>query len=247
MEDSELEIKRLQELFRGRFTFEEAHSLINHHHGDCQAAANFVFDEEPETVRDVIGTENQTWQVIKNNQIWKDLIRQGTIPKQERQFACITCDNVWWRKVPNRKLVSRCVRCYIRYEAVPTEYEWGRAEFHCQLCGNVFRGFGQMGVASSPCYRCSTVCSPNSILPRRRLEGRRSRNVHSCLCRNCFNRADGPIVEETCVHPRSLHRRVVYASQQHLSTGSTVDTFLTQNDLASQVSDFEPTLSDIDE
>ncbi|CAC5381432.1 unnamed protein product [Mytilus coruscus] len=122
--------------------------------------------------------------------------------------------------------------------------------FDCPLLFNALEkkiGFGQMGVASSPCYRCRTVCSPNSILPRRRLEGRRSRNVHSCLCRNCFNRADGPIVEETCVHPRSLHRRVVYASQQHLSTGSTVETFLTQDDLASQVSDFEPTLSDIDE
>lgn len=34
----------LQEMFRGRFTFEEAHSLINHNNGDCQAAVNVVFD-----------------------------------------------------------------------------------------------------------------------------------------------------------------------------------------------------------
>lgn len=52
-----------------------------------------------------------------------------------------------------------------------------------------FRGFGQMGVASSLCYRCETACSPFTILPGRRFEGRRSRNVHSCLCHNCFNRA----------------------------------------------------------
>lgn len=34
----------LQEMFRRRFTFEEAHSLINHHNGDCQAVANVVLD-----------------------------------------------------------------------------------------------------------------------------------------------------------------------------------------------------------
>ncbi|XP_052059159.1 shiftless antiviral inhibitor of ribosomal frameshifting protein homolog isoform X1 [Mytilus californianus] len=247
MEDNEPEIKRLQELFKGRFTFEEAQSLISHHHGDCLAAANFVIDEEPQRVRDVIGTENESWQVIANNHNWNDLVRQGIIEKQERLFACGPCDNVWWRKVPSRKLVSRCVLCRIRYEAVPRQHEWGRAKYQCQFCGNIFIGFGQMGVASNLCYRCETACSPIAILPGRRIEGRRSRNVHSCLCHNCFNRADGPFVEATCVHPRSLDRRVVYASQQHISTGSTVDTFLTQDDLASQASDFEPTLSDIDE
>ncbi|XP_052059160.1 shiftless antiviral inhibitor of ribosomal frameshifting protein homolog isoform X2 [Mytilus californianus] len=104
MEDNEPEIKRLQELFKGRFTFEEAQSLISHHHGDCLAAANFVIDEEPQRVRDVIGTENESWQVIANNHNWNDLVRQGIIEKQERLFACGPCDNVWWRKVPSRKL-----------------------------------------------------------------------------------------------------------------------------------------------
>ncbi|CAG2197232.1 unnamed protein product [Mytilus edulis] len=247
MEDNEHEIIRLQELFRGRFTFEEAQSLFNHFHGDCLAAANFVIDEEPQRVRDVIGTENETWQIVANNHNWNNLVRQGIIQKQERQFACGPCDNVWWRKVPSRKLVSKCMLCNIRYEAVPKEYEWGRAKYRCQFCGNVFIGFGQMGIASSLCYRCQTACAPLEILPGRRTEGTPSRNVHSCLCHNCFNRADGPIIEASCVHPRSLERQVVYASLQHFSTGSTVDTFLTQDDLASLASDFEPTLSDIDE
>ncbi|VDI51849.1 Hypothetical predicted protein [Mytilus galloprovincialis] len=108
-------------------------------------------------------------------------------------------------------------------------------------------GFGQMGIASSLCFRCQTACAPFEILPGRRTEGTPSRNVHSCLCHNCFNRADGPIIEASCVHPRSLERQVVHASLQHFSTGSTVDTFLTQDDLASLASDFEPTLADIDE
>jgi len=52
-----------------------------------------------------------------------------------------------------------------------------------------------------------------------------------------------------CVHPRSLPRRgrAVLHSESHTSTGSTVDTFLTQDDLMSQISDFNPNLSDVDE
>ena len=59
--------------------------------------------------------------------------------------------------------------------------------------------------------------------------------------------ADGPVMPGRCVHPRSLQRRVVHASDPHNSTGSTVAIFLTQDDLVSQLSDFNPNLSDIDE
>jgi hypothetical protein len=41
--------------------------------------------------------------------------------------------------------------------------------------------------------------------------------------------------------------RAVLHSEKHTSTGSTVDTFLTQDDLMSQMSDFSPNLSDVDE
>ena len=60
---------------------------------------------------------------------------------------------------------------------------------------------------------------------------------------------EGPILPGICVHPRSLPRggRAVLHSENHTSTGSTVDTFLTQDDLMSQMSDFSPNLSDVDE
>ena len=48
------------------------------------------------------------------------------------------------------------------------------------------------------------------------------------------------------MHPKSLARKVVEPSQRHGGSGSTVKTFLTQNDLASEF-EYEPSLVDIDE
>ena len=47
-----------------------------------------------------------------------------------------------------------------------------------------------------------------------------------------------------CVHPKSLARKVVEPSKPHDSSGSTVKTFLTQNDLQSEFN-YEPSLADI--
>uniref|UniRef100_K1RUK3 Uncharacterized protein n=1 Tax=Magallana gigas TaxID=29159 RepID=K1RUK3_MAGGI len=59
---------------------------------------------------------------------------------------------------------------------------------------------------------------------------------------------DGDILPGICVHPKSLGRKVVTPSDQHISSGSTVDTFLTQDGLASISSaSSRPNLSDIDE
>jgi len=56
---------------------------------------------------------------------------------------------------------------------------------------------------------------------------------------------DGEPVVPVCVHPRSLDGRVLEPSQMHVSTGSTVKTFLTQDELMSPYDEYEPSLATI--
>lgn len=250
------QIQRLRELFRGRFAYEEAERLINHHNGDLLATVNFALTADLPTIRNISRSDDEGWQIVRNNRAWRELALQGQLTHEERQYACGQCDNVWWRKVPARKRVSKCKRCNVRYDAIPRHREWGWAEFACNNvnCRHVFRGFGQMENTWSPCFRCSTPCLPVKIFPRKKRRdsergSRRARDEHSCFSHNCFRRATGPQLGGICVHPRSLRRgeRAVFPSHSHNSTGSTVDTFLTQDDLVSRMSDFEPDVSDIDE
>ncbi|XP_056021540.1 shiftless antiviral inhibitor of ribosomal frameshifting protein homolog isoform X3 [Ostrea edulis] len=145
--------------------------------------------------------------------------------------------------------VSKCFRCRKRYDAVPKENEWGIAKYVCDQCNNVFIGFGQMNNSNNPCYKCGNIVQPDKIFPpTMRRNGERGRHTHSCFAHNCFNRAQGEILPGICVHPRSLPRKVVTPCNPHISSGSTVDTFLTQDDLVSMISgSSRPNLSDIDE
>ncbi len=70
-----------------------------------------------------------------------------------RQFACEGCKKTWWRKVPDRKEVSKCFGCNIWYDPIPKDMEWGLGAFSCD-CGHIFIGFAQTGVTSSECYNC---------------------------------------------------------------------------------------------
>lgn len=242
--------RRLQELFKGRFSQLEAFKILRFTNWDLAEAVTFCFEAEPQTIREVLGGEQ--WQVVENCRRNNALRAAGVannIPAEFRQFACQPCDNVWWRKTPGRKLVSRCKMCRRKYDALSRDLEWGWAKFRCQ-CGNEFHGFGAMNKTQSSCYRCGYACFPSEILPPlKRQRNRRSRYRHSCTATNCYNRSrPGPQVPmvNLCVHPRSLRRKVVEPSQPHVSSGSTVKTFLTQDELAPPFG-YEPSFSDIDE
>ncbi len=61
------------------------------------------------------------------------------------------------------------------------------------------RGFGRMD-GRSPCYGCRSAIFPTKILPPRKrsmMPGPRSRNQHSCLAEDCYNRMGNLMLFDT--------------------------------------------------
>jgi len=252
-----LKLCQLRELFSGRFSDEEAAQLLFYKFGgDLQQAASYVLFTEPADLRREMDEENASWTTVcgkaarlKESADGGTILRRarrGQIETSARLFACQSCDQFWWMRIPDRKPVSKCRRCKIKYDAIARDREWGRAEFNCTKCNREFSGF--CGIwATSPCYRCGDAVRPFCIRPPTRDQGprRSNNNGHRCNGAGCGGRggvvhgwvegSDHEQLPNMCVHP--ITRRalglpiVVIPSRSHDSSGSTVDTFLPQGDL----------------
>lgn len=254
-----LNICSFRELFSGRFTEDETSFLLERFHGDLQDTINFVMHSEPAEVRQAISEEQDTWNVVgkisglkeENSNVLKSA-RTGRIDTSAHMFSCGKCDHFWWKRVPGRKKVSKCNKCHQRYDALARDREWGWAQFFCTGCRRQFNGYCAMWL-KSPCYQCLTEVAPTRICPPTQRDDRRSRNTHQCAAPDCVGHShhpmvgqvghrphyirgdDGQLLPLSCVHPRSRRQNslpiVVVKSHEHDSTGSTVNTFLPQDDL----------------
>lgn len=257
-------VRRLRELFHGRFPDHQCGTLLRHFDWDLIATVSFALDAEPRSLNEVLGEDE--WKVVtaRRDNVIRDLARRNVVGAEIRQYGCKDCDNMWWRKVPTRKPVSRCKKCGRKKDPIPVDEEYGWAKFQCE-CQNEFHAHGMMdlrilnaglsGKSKSLCWKCRRhLCEPICILKplKRDRSVRRYRAVHECTAENCYHRCpqrqpNEPIVP-ICVHPMSLQRHVPGdGSENHVSTGSTVKTFLTQDELASPFSTYEPSVADIDE
>ncbi|XP_051898187.1 shiftless antiviral inhibitor of ribosomal frameshifting protein homolog [Pristis pectinata] len=258
----EKSVRRFRETFQGKVSLELAVLLMKRYNSNYSLVSKYVIlmatdqdtggldaDDRKEIEDDAVikavieklqdeenkaKTKNVVSKLTQKNLELFNLANAKSVPSEDRQFSCSQCDNYWWRRVPARKQVSRCRRCKQKYDPVPYDKMWGYAEFHCQDCGHVFGGFGQMGLPA-PCYVCYSHVPPTRILPPKKSLGPRSPRPHSCFAEDCYNRREPHIRGTHCVHPRSRQRRglpkVLYPSPAHDSTGSTINTCLSQGSL----------------
>ncbi|KAJ8389080.1 hypothetical protein AAFF_G00122860 [Aldrovandia affinis] len=163
-----------------------------------------------------------------------DEAQQNHTPSDLHQFACQPCDLDWWRRVPQRKRMTRCGE--LLNSTVPAV-----------IVSSGGSGVWMWGLPVTPAIPLSFRCES---CPRRRQTalGYRRPNPHSCLAEDCYNRQEPHVPGTECVHPRSrtLSRkpRVVNPSPAHASSGSTVNTCLSQG---STVDLYQLILGDIPE
>ena len=131
-----------------------------------------------------------------------------------RQFACGKCQTNWWREVPAKKPVSKCKRCYQKYDALPREKEFGIGVHKC-ACGHSFTGWTSYGT-KSPCYKCGAEVLPE-IQPKKNTIKKKTHRRHKCEA--CNGVGD-------CPNKKPL----VHVSEPHISTGSTISSVVSGDD-----------------
>ena len=136
--------------------------------------------------------------------------------KELRQFACKRCDNVWWRVVLPTKKVSKCKKCFKKYDALPRDKEYGMGRFACSNCLRVFYSRCYANTECK-CYKCGAIVSKPYIDPHNkgRTQERASNPRYSR--HSCNGKGKCP-----------LFQKVLYASEPHISSGSTIDTWISQ-------------------
>ncbi|KAK0052763.1 UPF0515 protein [Biomphalaria pfeifferi] len=197
----EMEAKRLRELFKGRFTQDEAVQLIAHY---GEEAAIRVLQAEPGEINRILGKDagDVLRLSLEDSERVYHLLEEGLEADSEpRQFACRDCERCWWRVVPGRKKISKCRQCHVKYEPIPKDKEWGTGEFECHNtnCLYTFRAAAIMGVTECVCHHCNhTVRVKRITPPRNRREDAPRIDNHDCNGINCYRQYVEPPLCQAC-------------------------------------------------